>query len=161
MNSSIAVRLRPVVLPDDVATAVAWYQDPEVLAGSEGPEASPFPPERVARMYQYLAQIGEVFIIEVNDRGAWIPVGDAALSERMMPIVVGDARWRGRGIGRAALGALIGHAKSAGCRRLTAHKIYETNTASQRLFAGAGFRLVDRGQEDNGLRYGVWALDLG
>lgn len=140
------VRLRPVKVAEDVATAVAWYRDPVVLWGSEG-STEPFTPERVARMYEVLAARGEVYIVEVQGPDGFIAVGDAALSAVGVPIVIGEASWRGRGIGRQVLALLIARAQALGLPELVAHQIYADNRASLRLYEGAGFRVVSGGEE--------------
>ncbi len=131
-----------------------------MLDGAEGPNAAPFTRERIARMYQYLASIGRVYIIEVREGESYTPVGDVALSERMIPIVIGDARWRGRGVGTAALQEVLELARRLGFSRLTAHRIFLGNQASERLFARVGFRRDRTGVDDEGHGYGVWVLDL-
>ena len=57
------LRLRPVVLPDDVATAVAWYRDPEVLRFSEGEGTPPYDAGRVEQMYRTMVTRCEVYIV--------------------------------------------------------------------------------------------------
>ncbi len=87
----ISVRLRPLRLPEDIETALGWYQDPEVLFYSEGPGVTGFNRTRIERMYRWLLGRGEVFFIEVEGfEGTWQPVGDVALCETMIPIVIGE-----------------------------------------------------------------------
>jgi len=140
------VRLRPVT-PEDVQVATAWYQDPEVLWGSEGTR-DPYSPGRVARMYEVLGARGEVYIVEMACEGGYRPVGDAALNPSGLPIVIGEAAWRGRGLGRRVLALLVARARALGYRTLHVRQIYCDNIASLRLYQGAGFRIVGRGVED-------------
>ena len=44
--------------------ALDWYQDPDTIYMIDG-RRDPYPPERVQRMYEYLALRGEVYFIEV------------------------------------------------------------------------------------------------
>lgn len=154
------VRLRPVELPGDLVVAYPWYQDPEVLQGSEGRDAEPFSLERIERMYRYLSNIGSVYIIEVWDDDGYRPVGDAALSPAMMPIVIGDDAWRGRGVGTAVMKLIERLARDRGMMQLKAHKIFRTNIASERLFASQGFQMVEVGEDPSGEAYGIWIKDL-
>jgi GNAT superfamily N-acetyltransferase len=154
------VRLRPYAGAADVERAVAWYQDPEVLYFSEGPDAEPFDRARVERMYQYLARVGELYVIEVATDAGWLPVGDVTLSPETLPIVVGEAAWRGRGIGSRVLALLIARARTLGWPALAAKHIWPDNTRSRRLFQRHGFRLVHVGVDEAGRRYERYRLDL-
>lgn len=111
-------------------------------------------------MYRYLSQIGEVYLIEVGNDSQWMAIGDAALSHMMMPIVIGDPQWRGRGLGRQVLRELIDLAREKGIPRLTAHQIFHRNTARQQLFAGYGLTMSAQGVDSHGDAFGVWTLDL-
>jgi ribosomal protein S18 acetylase RimI-like enzyme len=51
------------------------------------------------------------------------------------------ASWRGRGIGRALLRALAGHARSAGIRRISL-SVGRENYA-RKLYLDEGYRIVD------------------
>ena len=140
------VRLRLLDIDHDVAVATAWYRDEVVLWGSEG-TTELFTPERVARMYQVLSARGEVYIVEVRDRDAFVAVGDAALSPVGVPIVIGESAWRGRGIGRRVLALLIRRARALGYPELMAHQSYADNQASLRLYERAGFKIIGGGEE--------------
>lgn len=77
------VRLRPIVLPDDIDMAIDWYYDPEVLYYSEG-GAEPYDADGVQRMYKYLLNKGEVFIIEVDTPHGWLCIGDISLCTEIL-----------------------------------------------------------------------------
>lgn len=158
------VRLRPVQLPDDIDVAWPWYQDRDLLDLSERPGTEPLSRDRVERMYRYQAQHGEFFIIEVwqaaSPTGHWLPIGDVMLAEETLPIVIGDARCRGRGIGRRVLALLIDRARERGWRTLWAKQIWSHNTASRRLFQSAGFVRVAVAVDEGGLPYERYRLDL-
>jgi len=47
--------------------ALDWYQDPDMIYMIDG-RRDPYPPERIQRMYKYLARQGEVYFIEVWER---------------------------------------------------------------------------------------------
>jgi RimJ/RimL family protein N-acetyltransferase len=154
------LRLRPVELPDDLDAAESWYRDPEVLIYSQAPGTPPMERERVERMYRYQASKGEFYIIEVAVDGRWHPIGDVGLEPDTMPIVIGDAAWRSRGIGRRVLRLLIRRAESLGWPSLQAKYIWPENERSRRLFVGAGFRLTETGVDEHGALYERYRLDL-
>lgn len=148
----LSVRLRPLSLPDDVELALPWYADTEALYFSEGPEAKPFDGQRLIKMYEWLSRQGQVFIIEVMEE-RWTAIGDATLCEGMIPIVIGDGRYRGRGIGSHVLALLIQEARLRGWEKLVAHKIYSYNTRSRKLFEKHGFIRMNSGVDENGTAY--------
>lgn len=147
------VRLRPYNEAVDPDRALPWYQDPEMLALSEGPGTAPFDRQRVVRMYRILDRIGELFMIEVRDGDRWVAVGDVTLAQETLPIVIGEKAYRRRGIGSRVLGLLIGRARELGFPSLEAKHIWEFNEASRRLFERAGFQPVATGEEPDGTRY--------
>ena len=60
-----------------------------------------------------------------------------------MPIVIGDPAYRGQGIGRRVVAALIERGRDLGCAALGVREIYAWNAASRRCFESQGFRLVE------------------
>jgi RimJ/RimL family protein N-acetyltransferase len=137
------IRLRPVALPDDIAAAVGWYRDPEVLHLSQGAGVAPFDAAMVERMFSDMATRCEVYIIEVREKDGWRAVGDAALChEAGTPIVIGQARDRSRGIGRIVLACLVERAKALGWPEMVVSGIYTDNLRARRLYEGAGFKVV-------------------
>lgn len=120
--------------------ALGWYQDPETMLLVDGPEAKPYTPQGMADMYKYLEEHGELYWIEENREGSFVPIGDVSLLPNGdTPIVVGDKNCRGRGVGRAVLGALLTRAKTLGLTRMQV-EIYDYNEASRRLFESFGYR---------------------
>lgn len=93
------LRLRPVQLPEDLQIALPWYQDKEILFYSEGEGTDPYNRITIERMYTYLLKIGEVYIIEILQHNKWVSIGDVTLSREMIPIVIGEKIFRGKGIG--------------------------------------------------------------
>lgn len=51
-------------------------------------------------MYRYLDAHGELYFIEILDKGRFTPIGDVTFWQEDMPIIIGDSRYRGRGIGK-------------------------------------------------------------
>ena len=155
------VRLRPYREDaSDIEHAVRWYQDPEVLYYSEGPGTEPFTRDRVVRMYRYLAAHGELYIIEVQTTDGWHPIGDVTLAHDTLPIVIGDARWRSRGIGARVLRLVIQRARDLGWAQLQAKHIWTDNLRSQRLFLACGFVCVASGREESGQLFHRYHLTL-
>src|SRR4051794_19277708 len=92
------LRLRPVRLPGDIAPAVTWYSEPEVLRLTQGEGPPPFDAAMVKKMFPIMATRCEVYIIEIQEGEPWHPIGDASLcAPAGTPITIGDARYRERG----------------------------------------------------------------
>ena len=137
------LRLRPVVLPDDIAAAVPWYHDPEVLRLSEGEGTLPYDATVIEQMWRTMITRCEVYIIETLTPAGWLAIGDVALCrEGGVPIVIGDAAYRSRGLGTRILRLLIGRARSLGWSRLIVKGVYTYNDRSRRLYERAGFRKI-------------------
>lgn len=130
--------------------AFAWYQDPELVYLVDGVK-KPYDRETLYNMYNYLAARGELYFIEVREGDGWTPVGDVAFSGTDLPIVVGDPAYRGRGVGRQVILALMDRGRALGFDRLGVREIYDFNAASIRCFTACGFAPVE--QTDRGWRY--------
>lgn len=120
------------------AFAFEWYQDPELVYLVDGVR-KPYSWETLTAMYAYLHRRGELYFIETERGGEFVPVGDVTFWENDMPIVLGDPDCRGRGIGRKVIAALIERARSLGMRQLRVGEIYDWNAASQKCFTALGF----------------------
>lgn len=119
--------------------ALPWYQDAgTVLLVDGAPE--PYTREKLDRMYAYLDAYGELFFIEALEDGAWVPIGDVTLCPADLPIVIGEQRYRKKGVGRAVVRCLIERARALGWDRLHVREIYPYNHGSQRLFSSLGFQ---------------------
>ena len=153
------LRLRPVALPDDVATAVAWYRDPEVLRFSEGEGTPPYDAARVEQMYRTMVTRCEVYIVEVPGEGGWRAIGDAGLCrEAGVPIVIGEAACRSRGLGTRVLRLLVDRARALGWSRLVVQGVFTDNDRARRLYERAGFRVV--GEIRDGEGRPMWRMEL-
>ena len=130
--------------------ALDWYQDAETTRLVDG-EPDHYSPNRLKRMYEYLDAHGELYFIEVQENDIWKPIGDVTFWSDDMPIVIGDPAYRGRGLGRKVVTALIQRAKSLGFSRLGVGEIYDFNEGSRRCFEACGFRAVEK--IENGHRY--------
>lgn len=128
--------------------ALAWYQDPETVWLVDG-NRTPYTMERLRRMYAYLAEKGEAYFIEAWENGAFRPIGDVAFWQEDMPIVIGDAVYRGKGVGGRVVSALIARGRRIGYRELFVSEIYRWNAASRRCFEKAGFRALEETEKGN------------
>ena len=133
-------------------TGLPWYENEVVYYNSEGiTDKSKIPDAKwVERMYTAFNNSGksEMYFIEVKENGIFIPIGDVALQEQNPPIVIGVDQYRGIGIGKKVMSAIIQRAKKIGIKRFYNTSIYEYNIASQKLYESLGFVCVDvRGNE--------------
>lgn len=130
--------------------AFSWYQDPEMVYLVDGVRRA-YTYETLTAMYSYLYKRGELYFIEIEKGGAFVPVGDVTFWENDMPIVLGDPECRGKGIGKKVIGTLIDRAKSLGFSHLRVGEIYDWNIASQKCFTAMGF--VPYEKTEKGSRY--------
>jgi RimJ/RimL family protein N-acetyltransferase len=160
MGDQIPIRLRPVVLEEDCKLALKWYQDPEVIHFSEGPNVEPYGLETVQGMYEYLNSIGKLMIIEVFEDGEWVSIGDVTFSKETIPIVIGDRKYRSRGIGTEVIKKIIELAKKEGWKELKVKQVFDYNKRSHRMFSGLGFVVTSEGIDEKGNRYKSYKLEL-
>ncbi len=130
--------------------AFGWYQDPELVYLVDGVR-KPYDRETLYAMYTYLDQHGELYFIEARADGAYVPIGDVSFSETDLPIVIGAPEYRGRGVGRQVIRALMDRGRQLGYEALGVREIYDFNAASVRCFTACGFRPVER--TEKGWRY--------
>jgi len=154
------LRLRPARLPDDISLAVPWYSDPEVMRFSEGDENATYDAGMIGKMYEYLAGLGELYIIELEGADAWVAIGDVTLAPDTTPLVIGVAEYRSRGYGKRVLRLLIGRARKLGWSQMRTKGIYTFNVRSRRLFEGLGFVQDGDVFNDEGIDSIKYVLDL-
>lgn len=155
-----ALRLRPVDLPQDLFLALPWYQDPEVLCFSEGEGTAPYDLETIERMYSNLSSRGECYIVEVRDEDGWHAIGDASLLPDGVPIVIGEHRLRGKGLGKRILALLVDRARRLGWKSIRVGKVFDYNDRARRLYVRAGFTETARGIDTFGRRFVALELQL-
>lgn len=90
-------------------------------------------------MYEYLNSIGKLLIIEVFEDGEWVSIGDFTFSKESIQIVIGDRKYRSRGIGTEVMKKIIELAKKEGLERIKGKQVYDYNERSHRMFSGLGF----------------------
>ena len=131
--------------------ALGWYQDEETVWLVDG-KRNPYTPERLNGMYRYLNEAGELYFIEVCENGAYKPVGDVTFWQEDMPIVIGDPAYRGKGIGRKVISALIERGKELGYDHLAVEEINDWNIGSRRCFESAGFVACEKSEKGSSYR---------
>lgn len=130
--------------------ALEWYQDEETNYMVDG-RRGVYDRDQLARMYHYLDKRGEVYFIEIQDSAAWRPIGDVSFWQEDMPIVIGEHSYRGQGIGRKVISALIQRGKSLGYSHLLIGEIYDWNEPSRQCFESLGFLAYEK--TEKGSRY--------
>lgn len=118
--------------------SLEWYKNEKVMYYSEGVQDRTYKKEDINRMYSYLSKIGELYFIEIYE-GRWLSIGDVVLSDRNLPIVIGEERYWGLGIGRKVVNTLLKRAKKIGINSIRIPEIYHYNDRSRRLFESLGF----------------------
>jgi RimJ/RimL family protein N-acetyltransferase len=121
------------------AFALSWYLDPETVWLVDG-DRDVYTPELLNRMYSCQSAGGELYFIEALEDAGWKPIGDVCLSPDDFAIVIGEKAYRARGVGRAAVSALIERARALGWERVRVSDVYDFNAGSQRLFTSLGFQ---------------------
>ncbi|MEM0154286.1 MAG: GNAT family protein [Methanothrix sp.] len=144
----VNVRLRPVNLKEDMGFFLEWYTNPDVLFYSEGPKALPYGPDMIESMNKSLSEIGEAYVIEINENGSWKPIGDASITKGKTPITIGAEEYWGMGIGTKVLSLLVKRARGLGLEKLKVGGIYEYNARSLKLYSKAGFIETGRIKKD-------------
>lgn len=120
--------------------AISWYQDEETVKLVDGVTAEIYNEDRLNAMYTYLDETGELYLIDVKIDGKFIPIGDVTLCKDDMPIVIGNAQYRGMRIGEKVIRTLVNRAIELGFTSVHVHEIYYYNQASIALFSKLGFK---------------------
>lgn len=131
--------------------AFDWYQDEETVWLVDGVRR-PYSYETLANMYGYLDNHGELYFIEVREEAGFRPIGDVTFWQADMPIVIGDPAYRGRGIGRQVVAALIDRGRELGYAELRVNEIYKYNAGSLKCFQSVGFEVFEETEKGYRLR---------
>lgn len=131
--------------------ALEWYQDAEMVWLVDG-DRVPYTQELLTKMYTWLDESGELYFIEVLENGTYLPIGDVTFWREDMPIVIGDAGYRGQGIGTKVVAALVKRGRELGYDHLEVEEIYDWNHASRRCFEKLGFRACAKTQRGSHYR---------
>ena len=68
---------------------------------------------------------GELYFIEVSENNDYIAIGDVTLLENNPPIEIGVGKYRGIGIGKKVMSALVKRAKEIGITKIYNTGCYE------------------------------------
>ena len=128
--------------------AFDWYQDEDTVYLVDGVKR-PYSRETLANMYHYLEKHGELYFIEIKEEGIFRPVGDVCFWQEDLPVVIGVPQYRGKGIGRKVISALIGRGRTLGYDTLRVGEIYEYNVGSRKCFESLGFRAYEKTEKGN------------
>jgi GNAT superfamily N-acetyltransferase len=128
--------------PNEWADALTWYQDEEMVYLVDGKQMK-YDLTYLNQMYSYLDRHGELYFIEVKEDDKWIMIGDVTLCKDDLPIVIGTKNYRGLGIGKDVLLALLKRAKEIGFVKIKGVEIYNHNIGSQKLFTSVGFEAYE------------------
>ena len=113
--------------------ALKWYQDEDMVYMVDGVRRA-YDMDRLTRMYTYLNQAGELYFIEVLESGSFRPIGDVTFWQDDMPIVIGEPHYRGKGIGRKVLSALVRRGRAEPLQ--PGAKAGNENNAKENVFYG-------------------------
>lgn len=128
---------------DNYGFALVWYQDEETNYMVDG-ERSVYDWDRLSRMYHYLCNKGELYFVEVLEKGEYVPIGDVTFWQDDMPIVIGKDEYRNRGIGRKVISSLVQRGKELGFDHVAVGEIYDWNEPSRRCFESIGFQAYEK-----------------
>lgn len=131
--------------------AYDWYQDEETIYLVDGIR-EPYSHQKLKQMYEYLNSQGELYFIEVDQDGGYIPIGDVTFWKEDMPIVIGEKSFRGHGIGKKVIGHLVERGRQLGYDWLYVDEIYRYNTASRKCFESAGFEPYEKTERGDRFR---------
>lgn len=128
--------------------AFDWYQDEETVYLVDGVR-KPYSRETLKRMYEYLDKQGELYFIEILENAIYKPIGDVCFWKNDMPIVIGEKSYRGKGIAKEVISALIERGRILGYDALHVNEIYEFNMTSRKCFEKLGFEAYEKTEKGN------------
>lgn len=118
--------------------AKEWYKDTYIVKMVDGDE-TPYDDKTLKNMYTWQDMNYELYFIEIFENGKFIPIGDVAFGPDDMPMVIGNKKYRGCGIGKKVLKALINRAKNLGYEEIFVGEIYDFNENSKKCYTSVGF----------------------
>ena len=126
------------------------YQTPAVYENSEGIFDLEKIPDLgyVKGMCNFLDRAGELYYIEIEESGAFVPIGDVTIKPQNPPIALWREEYRGRGIGRQVMHAVIARLRALGYEKISGSSVFRWNTASQRLHESLGFYRVGENERE-------------
>lgn len=133
----VDAEIRLVKYYPNYATALKWYQDPDLCRQVDNRDAA-YDLNLLKAMYRYLDKHGDLFYIKYKNRLC----GDVCLQPNGEINIVVAKPFQNQHIGRRVIAEIIRLAKEKNIPELHA-TVYAFNTQSQRMFECAGFRRVD------------------
>lgn len=126
------------------------YQTPAVYENSEGIFDLEKIPDLgyVKGMCNFLDRAGELYYIEIEENGAFVPIGDVTIKPQNPPIALWREEYRGRGIGKQVMQAVIARLRDLGYEKISGSSVFRWNTASQRLHESLGFYRVGENERE-------------
>lgn len=126
------------------------YRTPAIYENSEGIFDTEKIPDLnyVKGMCEYLDRAGELYYIEAEKDGAFVPVGDVTIKPQNPPIALWWEEYRGKGFGRQVMQIVIARLKELGYPRITGSTVYRWNLPSQRLHESLGFQKVGEDEKE-------------
>ena len=126
------------------------YQTPAVYENSEGIFDLEKIPDLgyVKGMCNFLDRAGELYYIEIEESGAFVPIGDVTIKPQNPPIALWREEYRGKGIGRQVMQAVIARLRALGYEKISGSSVFRWNTASQRLHESLGFYRVGANERE-------------
>ena len=126
------------------------YQTPAVYENSEGIFDLEKIPDLgyVKGMCNFLDRAGELYYIEIEESGAFVPIGDVTIKPQNPPIALWREEYRGRGIGRQVMQAVIARLRALGYEKISGSSVFRWNTASQRLHESRGVYRVGENERE-------------
>ena len=119
------------------ATALAWYQDPELCRQVDNRDEV-YDMNLLKAMYKYLDKKGDLYYIKYKNRLC----GDVCLQPDGEINIVVAKPFQNKHIGRRVVGKLIEIAKERNISELHA-EIYAFNKQSQKMFESVGFKQTE------------------
>ena len=119
------------------ATALAWYQDPELCRQVDNRDEV-YDMNLLKAMYKYLDRKGDLYYIKYKNRLC----GDVCLQPDGEINIVLAKPFQNKHIGRRVIGKLIEIAKERNISELHA-EIYAFNKQSQKMFESVGFKQTE------------------
>lgn len=126
------------------------YQTPAVYENSEGIFDLEKIPDLgyVKGMCNFLDRAGELYYIEIEESGAFVPIGDVTIKPQNPPIALWREEYQGKGIGRQVMQAVIARLRALGYEKISGSSVFRWNTASQRLHESLGFYRVGENERE-------------
>ncbi len=151
------LRLRPIQFETDLKYSLTWYSDPEVLYFSEATD-TPYELKTLHDMYKYLQNKGEVYIIEILENDHWHPIGDVTLTPDTLPLVIGEKKYRNKGLGRRVVKLIIERARELSYSELKIKNVFTYNLRSKKLFESLGFKVTSIKNDSKNRE--IWTMNL-